>query len=83
MQNVYRVFLDTSTILAGLNSPSGAAGVILAACFASRLKPVISDQVVEEAERILPAKFSGLEPGWISFLPIFTPGEFLYWWRNL
>ena len=63
-----RVFLDTSAILAGLNSPTGAAGVILAACFAGRIKPVISRQVVDEAERIIPLKFPDLDTGWVAFL---------------
>lgn len=136
-----RVFLDTSAILAGLNSPTGAAGVILAACFAGRIKPVISRQIIDETERIIPLKFPHLDTGWVAFLatepevakkptmsqvrrayaliqsndapilaaailakpislvtwntndfmkpavmeavdfPIFTPGEFLNWWR--
>lgn len=65
-----RVFLDTSAILAGLNSPTGAAGVILAACFAGKIKPVISLQVVDEAERIIPLKFPDLDTGWSAFLVI-------------
>lgn len=137
-----RVFLDTSAILAGLNSPTGAAGVILAACFAGKIKPVISRQIIDEAERVIPLKFPYLDTGWAVFLatkpevvrrptmaqirrayaliqtsdapilaaaifaksdalvtwntkdfmkpvvldavkfPIFTPGEFLNWWRS-
>lgn len=63
-----RAFLDTSAILAGLNSPTGAAGVILAACFAGKIKPVISRQIVDEAERIIPLKFPDLDTGWVAFL---------------
>jgi predicted nucleic acid-binding protein len=65
-----KVFLDTSAILAGLNSPTGAAGVILAACFSNQLSPIISPQVIEEAERNIPTKFPGLIIPWQSFLLI-------------
>jgi len=51
MPKKLRVFIDTSALLAGLNSPNGAAGVILAACSSHRIMPVISRQVIEEAER--------------------------------
>ena len=65
-----RVFLDTSAILAGLNSPSGAAGAILAACFANRILAVVSSQVIEEANRNIPTKFPHLTTPWQSFLLI-------------
>ncbi len=51
MEKRLRVFVDTSALLAGLNPPSGVAGTILSACFSKRLIPVISRQVIEEAER--------------------------------
>lgn len=70
MPSAPRVFLDTSAILAGLNSPTGAAGVILTACFTHTLTPVISKQVVEEVERTIPLKFPRLDLGWASFLCI-------------
>ena len=65
-----RVFVDTSALLAGLNSPTGAAGTILAACFSHDLIPVISPQVIEEAERNIPFKFPLLADAWASFLLI-------------
>ena len=65
-----RVFLDTSALLAGLNSPTGAAGTILAACAKGVCVPVVSGQVVEEAERNITAKFPKLYGPWISFLLI-------------
>jgi predicted nucleic acid-binding protein len=65
-----KVFLDTSAILAGLNSPNGAAGVILAACFTQRIIAVISPQIIEEAERNIPLKFPKLLIAWQSFLLI-------------
>ena len=70
MPKKLRAFLDTSAILAGLNSPSGAAGVILAACFAKQITAVISPQVVEEADRNIQAKFPQLMTAWQSFLLI-------------
>ena len=70
MPKKYRVFLDTSAILAGLNSPTGAAGVILAACFAKQILAIISPQVIEEAERNIPKKFPKMTPAWQSFLLI-------------
>ena len=70
MQKKLRAFLDTSAILAGLNSPNGAAGVILAACFAKQIVPIISPDVIEEAERNIPIKFPLLTTAWQFFLLI-------------
>jgi predicted nucleic acid-binding protein len=70
-----KVFLDTSAILAGLNSPTGAAGTILAACFSNEITPIISPDVIEEANRNIPIKFPLLTIAWQSFLllpPIVT-----------
>lgn len=70
MPKKLRVFLDTSAILAGLNSPTGAAGIILAACFSRQIVAVISPGVIEEANRNIPLKFPRLTPAWQSFLLI-------------
>jgi predicted nucleic acid-binding protein len=70
MQKRLRAFIDTSALLAGLNSPTGAAGVILAACFSRRIIPIISHQVIEEAERNIPLKFPLLQDTWESFIRI-------------
>lgn len=70
MEKRLRVFIDTSALLAGLNSPTGAAGTILAACFSRRLIPVISGQIIEEAERNIAAKFPLLHTAWDAFLAI-------------
>ena len=67
MSKKVRVFFDTSALLAGLNSTTGVAGTILAACFIGRLLPVISTQVVEEANHNIAAKFPKLHESWISF----------------
>ncbi len=70
MRRKSRVFLDTSAILAGLNSPTGAAGVIVAGCIAGDITAIISPQVVEEAERNIKSKFPALQNAWNSFLLI-------------
>ena len=62
--------IDTSALLAGLNSPTGAAGTILAACFSGNLTPVISRQIIEETERNIAGKFPLLQDAWDSFLGI-------------
>jgi len=70
MPQKLRVFVDTSALLAGLNSPHGAAGVVLSACFASDIVAVISPQVIEETERNIPLKFPLLTDAWAHFLLI-------------
>ena len=68
MQKRSSVFLDTSALLAGLNSPTGAAGVIIAACYSGLILPIISPQVIEEAERNIVRKFPALDDAWRAFL---------------
>ena len=70
MQRKLRVFIDTSALLAGLNSPHGAAGTVLAGCFAHDLIAVVSPQIIEEAERNIPLKFPHLAASWAAFLLI-------------
>ena len=70
MQKRLRVFLDTSALLAGFNSPTGAAGVIISACFSADIVPIISPQILEEAERNIELKFPMLAAAWRSFLLI-------------
>ncbi len=70
MRKKLRVFIDTSALLAGLNSPYGAAGTILAACFAHDLTAIVSPQIIEEAERNIPVKFPHLATSWAAFLLI-------------
>lgn len=80
MPRKYEVFLDTSAILAGLNSPTGAAGIIIATCFANKILPVVSPQIIEEAERNIPTKFPKLAQSWQLFLlipPVITPRPLL------
>lgn len=68
MPRKLKAFLDTSAILAGLNSPTGAEGVILAACFSNQILPIISPQIVEESNRNIELKFPKLKISWQAFL---------------
>ena len=70
MPKKFRVFVDTSALIAALNSPTGAAGVIVAACLSGKIIPVISPQVIEEMEKNIPLKFPKLAPAWANFLLI-------------
>ena len=72
---MWRVFIDTSALLVGLNSPHGASGTILTLGRAGKLTIVISPDVVAEAERNLPTKFPLLGQAWTTFLlmpPVIT-----------
>jgi predicted nucleic acid-binding protein len=50
------VFLDSSVIVAGMGSETGASGVVLDLCQAGLMVPVISKQVVIETDRAISAK---------------------------
>lgn len=66
MPKKFRVFIDTSALIAGLNSPTGVAGVILTACFSGKILAVISPQIIEEMENNIPIKFPKLADAWAS-----------------
>lgn len=70
MPKKFRVFIDTSALIAGLNSPTGGAGAILTACFLHQIIPVISPQIIKEMESNIPLKFPKLADAWASFLLI-------------
>ena len=70
-----KIFLDTSALLAGLNSPLGASGVIISLFKAGKIVVVISPEVIREAERVVLRKFPQLEIPLTDFLaskPIIT-----------
>ncbi len=54
------VFLDSSVILAGLGSETGASGVVLDLCEAELMVPIISKQVVTEVDRAVSTKLPQL-----------------------
>ena len=63
-----RVFLDTSALLAGLASPTGASNVVLTLAEAELLTLVVSEQVLVEAERNLQEKLPRAIPEYRRFL---------------
>ena len=63
-----KVFLDTSALIAGLASATGASHVILALAEAGLVQLVISDEVLTEAERNLQAKLPRALPAYRRFL---------------
>jgi len=63
-----KVFVDSSALISGLNSPSGAAGIILSAFLAGEFLIYISDQVIEEVWRNIHFKFPLLEESFLNFL---------------
>lgn len=63
-----KIFLDTSALIAGLNSPIGAAGLILGGFATGQFAVFISSQVKEEAERVIKKKFPLLQTAWLNFL---------------
>lgn len=56
----WKVFLDTSALIAGIVSPSGAAREVLRLCEAGIVAPVVSRQVLTEADRNLSEKLPAL-----------------------
>jgi len=68
MPKKYKLFVDSSALLSGLNSPVGAAGMILSACVAGDFFIYISDQVIEEVQRNIQIKFPLLKERFLSFL---------------
>lgn len=66
-QRAFRVFLDTSVLLSGLNSPQGASGFIISLFKLNKVKIVISPEVIAEAEEAIKSKFSLLKTQYLDF----------------
>ena len=63
-----RVFLDTSVLLSGLNSPLGASGKIISLFNLNQLELVVSAEVLLEAGRVMADKFPLLQVPLADFL---------------
>lgn len=63
-----KIFIDSSALISGLNSPTGAAGIILSAFLAGEFLIYISDQVIEEVWRNIDSKFPLLKESFLNFL---------------
>jgi len=69
----WTVFIDTSALIAGMLSPTGAAHEVLRLCEAGVVKAVMSRQVLVEADRNLSEKLPALLPDYHAFLKHLTP----------
>ena len=69
----WQVFLDTSALIAGLLSPTGAAHEVLRLCEAGVVKAVMSRQVLVEADRNLAVTLPAILPDYRAFLKHLAP----------
>jgi putative PIN family toxin of toxin-antitoxin system len=67
-QKLFKVFLDTSVLLSGLNSPFGASAFILSLFKLKKLIIVVSPEVILEAEKVIETKFPLLKIPFLDFL---------------
>ena len=69
----WQVFIDTSALIAGILSPTGAAHEVLRLCEAHVVQAVMSRQVLVEADRNLADKLPALLLDYRTFLKHLTP----------
>lgn len=69
----WNVFIDTSALIAGILSPTGAAHEVLRLCEAGVVKAVMSRQVLVEADRNLSEKLPALLSEYRVFLKHLSP----------
>jgi len=68
MPKKFRIFLDSSALISGLNSPTGGAGIIISAFLAGEFSIYISNQVIEEVQQVIQSKFPLLKDPFLNFL---------------
>ena len=68
MLKKYKLFIDSSALISGLNSPTGAAGIILSAYLSGEFSVYISEQIIEEVQRNIQLKFPLLRESFLSFI---------------
>ena len=68
-----RVFIDTSVLIAGVASVTGASATVLDLCEAESIQMVISRQVLVEADRNLSAKLPRLVTQFRQFIKDLAP----------
>ena len=68
-----KVFVDTSALIAGVNSVTGASATLLDLCEARVLQMVVSRQVLIEADRNFAAKFPQLVGRFRQFMHNLAP----------
>ena len=69
----WRVFLGTSALIAGIISPTGAAREVLRLCEAGVVEPMVSRQVLTEADRNLSEKLPALVADYRLFMRQMSP----------
>ncbi|MFZ5862476.1 MAG: putative toxin-antitoxin system toxin component, PIN family [Nitrospirota bacterium] len=69
----WRVFLDTSALIAGLISQTGAAREVLRLCEAGVIETLVSKQVLTEADRNLSEKLPGLAADYRRLIQSIAP----------
>ncbi len=69
----WQVFIDTSALIAGMLSPTGAAHEVLRLCEAHVVQAVLSRQVLVETDRNLADKLPTLLPDYRAFLKHLAP----------
>jgi putative PIN family toxin of toxin-antitoxin system len=68
-----KVFIDTSVLIAGVASLTGASAAVLDLCEAESIQMVISRQVLVEADRNFSAKLPGLVNEFRQFIRNLVP----------
>ncbi len=68
-----RVFIDTSVLISGVASVTGASAAVLDLCESESIQMVISRQVLVEADRNFSAKFPGLVTQFRQFMQNLSP----------
>src|SRR3972149_8669099 len=71
--NRWKVFLDTSALIAGIVSPTGAAREVLRLCETGAVDPLVWRQVLTEADRNLSAKLPALVPDYRHLMHRMSP----------
>lgn len=64
----FKIFFDTSALLAGLNSPFGASGFIISLFKLKKIDIIISPEVIEETELVIQRKLPLLKTAFLDFL---------------
>jgi predicted nucleic acid-binding protein len=68
MPKKFKLFLDSSALISGLNRPTGGAGIIISGFLSGLFFIYISDQVIEEVQRNIQTKFPLLKDRFLAFL---------------
>jgi len=68
-----KVFIDTSVLIAGVASVTGASAAVLDLCESEAIQMVISRQVLVEADRNFSAKLPNLVTQFRQFIQVLAP----------